>query len=67
MTRALWTEIALALARARSDAAAGNHGRAARLDGIDRAARAVCRAIRARSSRFDGRHFMRIVGTQSVK
>lgn len=59
MTRREWTEIAIALARVRSDVPRSQ------IDCVDRAARAVCRAIRARSSRFDGRHFMRLVGTNN--
>lgn len=35
--------------------------REARLDGLDRAARKVCSALRSRSSRFDETRFMSIV------
>jgi hypothetical protein len=34
----------------------------ATLDGFDRAARALCRALKSRSSRFDGAKFLRLVG-----
>lgn len=34
----------------------------ATLDGFDRATRALCHALRSRSSRFDGERFLRIAG-----
>jgi hypothetical protein len=35
--------------------------RLAYLRGIDRAALEICQVLKRRSTRFDGRHFMRIV------
>lgn len=56
MTRALWTEIALALAMAR---AAGHD--------IETVARAICRVLKAHSTRFDGRRFMQIVRSNMLR
>jgi hypothetical protein len=73
MTRAAWTDIALALAqlrdqlndhadRARSDRKRLDH--IERAVGVELAARAVCRVLKARSSRFDSRRFLRLVASQ---
>lgn len=68
MTRAAWNDLAYSLARVRTTLlkhAAKEH-RAAHLErviGLEIAARAICRTLRARSTRFDSRRFMKIVGT----
>lgn len=76
MSRQAWTEIALSLARVRDRLA--KHAASARNDivrrahlerimGVDLAARAVCSTLRERSTRFDGRRFMRIVTSGAAK
>lgn len=70
MTRAAWTDLALALAHLRAKLLehARNENRAVhreRVTGVDLAARVICTTLRKRAKRFDGRRFMRIVAGQS--
>lgn len=69
MTRSEWIEMARALAdlrqqldghvsRARSERMRRAH--LERIFGVDLAARAICRTLRGKSGRFDGRRFMRL-------
>lgn len=74
MTRAAWNDIALALADLRTKLLehAGRSTRTktlhlARIEGVDLAARSVCKALRARTSRFDSRRFMRAVTARAAK
>lgn len=69
MTPRAWTDLARALAKLRAqlavhaDSARNDNSRRAHLEriiGVDLAARTICRTLRARSTRFDGRRFMRI-------
>jgi hypothetical protein len=78
MNRVEWTEIAKSLAEQRAELvakwpprvvnidASARHDRKliyfATLDGFDRAARAVCRCLKRRSSRFDSKKFLELVG-----
>lgn len=72
MTRRGWTDIALALADVRGKllehAARSTKAKALHLErvkGVELAARAICRTLRARSQRFDARRFMHIVAAQN--
>lgn len=69
MSQRVWTNLARALARLRrqlakhaerSRGAAMRTAHLERLLGVDLASRAICRTLRSKSSRFDGRHFMRL-------
>lgn len=69
MTQRTWTDLARALARLRaqlvihaSEAKNDNARRAhlERIVGVDLATRTICKTLRAKSSRFDGRKFMRL-------
>lgn len=63
MTRATWNDIAISLARLRSRLL--EHDQHDHADGVLLSARAVCRVLKSRSTRFDSRRFLRIVGTQT--
>jgi alkylated DNA nucleotide flippase Atl1 len=61
--RTTWHEIASALGELRAqlnDHATQSVADAARVDGVDRAARTVCKVLQATSARFDARRFMRV-------
>lgn len=64
MTRREWEEIAGALGAIRRKLKA--RGLTEQANGAYITALAVCRAIRARSSRFDSRRFMRIVRSATI-
>jgi hypothetical protein len=55
-TRSTWHDIAFALGELRAQ----HNDHAAIVDGIERAARTVCKVLQASSTRFDSRRFMRV-------
>lgn len=66
MTRAAWTDLARALGAVRQRLVVKNREQhRLRAEGVELAARVICRTLRSRSSRFNSREFMRIVATQS--
>lgn len=72
--RQTWTDLAIALHKLRAGllehAERMPRQRRAHIErviGVDLAARATCRALRLRLSRFDARRFMRIVTAGSTK
>jgi len=65
VTKAAWTDLARTLARLRTKllehAARGHQAvHLERVIGVDLAARAICRTLKKRSTRFDARRFMQM-------
>jgi hypothetical protein len=65
MTRATWTDIAEALGDLRTRLEDRREMRQA--IGVALATRTVCKVLRQRSSRFDGRAFLRIASARRVR